>query len=106
MALLLSKITGTTLQRPRLRTPYNLWGPQNRCFIDPIFRERVKEGNVPASRQAALRSAIYKELFEELPEEERNEWAKRAEDEHREAVAKVEKALKSEPSTNPADRQR
>ena len=106
MALLLSKITGTTLQRPRLRTPYNLWGPQNRCFIDPIFQEQVKEGNVPASRQAALRSALYKELFEELPQGEQNEWTKRAEDKHREALAKVEKALKSEPSTDLADRQR
>ncbi len=106
MAVLMSKITGTSLQRPRLRTPYNLWGPQNRCFIDPIFQERVKEGNVPASRQAALRSALYKELFDELPVDEKNEWVQRADDEHREAMAKVEKALNSEPSTDPTDRQR
>ncbi|KJA13853.1 hypothetical protein HYPSUDRAFT_151072, partial [Hypholoma sublateritium FD-334 SS-4] len=106
MTVLTSKITGMPLQRPRLRTAYNLWGPHHRAFIDPIFQERVKEGKVPASRQAALRSAIYKELFEKLPKEERDEWANRAEDEHREAMAKVEKALKSEPSSDPTDRQR
>ena len=61
---------------------------------------------MPASRQAALRSSIYKELFDELPNEERQEWIHKAQLEHEEALAKVEGALKSGPSEAPADRQR
>lgn len=106
MAILMTKLTGTDIQRPRLHTAYNLWGPANRIFVDPIFQERVREGDVPASRHAALRSSIYKELFEELPEEEHREWTQRAKQEHEEALAKVERALKSEISDAPEVRQK
>ena len=68
--------------------------------------QRVREGNIPAKQQAALRSALYKELFEELPEEERQEWAEKAELEHKEALSKVNNTLKSGASFAPADRQR
>ena len=106
MAALMAKLTGTSVQKPRLRTAFNLWGPANRCFVDPIFQDRVREGAVPASGHAALRSAIYKELFNELPEEERQEWVKKAEREHQEALTKVNQALKAGASDEPADRQR
>lgn len=106
MAVLNAKLTGSTVTRPRLRTPYNLWGPSNRCFVDPVFQERVRDGSVPARRQAALRSAIYKEMFEELPENEQREWAEKAEREHKDALEKVSGPLKAGPSTTPQDRQR
>ncbi len=88
------------------KTPYNLWGPENRCFVDPVFKERVRDGNVPARQQAALRSALYKELFNELPADEQREWAKRAEREHSEALSKFDNTLKKVPSDKPEDRQR
>lgn len=106
MAILMTKLTGNTIQRPRQRTAYNLWGPANRFFVDPVFAERVREGNVPARRHAALRSSIYKELFEELPADERQEWADRAEREHQAALKKMEDVLKAGPSIAPQDRQR
>lgn len=106
MAILTAQLTGNGIHKPRQKTAYNLWGPENRCFIDPIFNERVREGSVPAKRHAALRSSIYKELFDELPEDERREWVKRSEREHAEALEKVNTTLKSRPSTEPADRQR
>lgn len=106
MAILTAQLTGHSIQKPRQKTAYNLWGPQNRCFIDPIFNERVREGDVPAKQHAALRSAIYKELFDELPEDERREWVKRSETEHAEALEKANKNLKSGPPTEPEDRQR
>ncbi len=71
MAILAAQLTGNGLQKPRQKTAYNLWGPENWCFIDPVFNKRVKEGNVPAKRHAALRSSIYKELFDELPQDKR-----------------------------------
>lgn len=106
MALLMAQLTGNSTQRPRQKTAYNIWGPKNRFFVDPIFNERVREGNVPARRQATLRSAIYKELFDELPENERKEWTERAEREHAEALRKADKTLQSGPSTETEDRQR
>ena len=106
MAILAAQLTGGSLQKPRQKTAYNLWGPANQCFIDPVFNERVKEGNVPAKRQAALRSAIYKELFDELPADERREWVKHSERQHKEALEKFNQTLKSEPSTEAADQQR
>lgn len=106
MAVLMSKLTGISLHRPRLKTAYNIWGPENRSEVDPIFDQRVREGNVPVARQAALRSSIYKECFEGLPEDQQKAWILRAETEHKEALEKVEGALKSGPSTAPVDRQR
>lgn len=106
MAVLMSKLTGISIHRPRLKTAYNLWGPENRVDVDPVFVERVRTDNVSVAHQAALRSAIYKEYFDALPEDQRNAWALRAEREHKEALQKIEDALKSGPSTAPADRQR
>lgn len=106
LAVLSAKISGNSIQKPRQKTAYNVWGPHNRCFVDPVFNERVRDGNVPAKQQAALRSAIYKELFEELPEDEQQEWIERAEQEHQEALRKASTTLKSEPSMAPEDRQR
>lgn len=106
MAILMAKLTGNVLQKPRQKTAYNLWGPQNRCFVDPIFNERVQQGNVPAKQQAALRSAIYKELFDELPDDERREWTEKAEQEHKDALKKARDVLQAGPSTAPEERQR
>lgn len=106
MAVLMSKLTGATIHRPRLKTAYNIWGPENRAIVQPVFAERVKEGNVPASHQAALRSAIYKEFFESLPENEQKRWSDRAEAEHRDALKNFQDVLKAGPSTEPADCQR
>lgn len=106
IAVLTAKLTGNSITRPRMRTPYNLWGPSNRCFVDPIFLERVRDGNIPSKQHAAVRSSLYKELFEELPQDEQREWVERAEREHREAVEKVDGPLKAGPSTAPQDRQR
>lgn len=106
MAILTAKLTGNSIQKPRQKTAYNVWGPKNRCFVDPIFNERVRNEDVPAKRHAALRSAIYKELFEELPQDEQQEWIEQAEREHTEAIQKADGALKSEPSSAPEDRQR
>lgn len=106
MAVLMSKLTGISLHRPRMKTAYNLWGPENRGEVDPVFVQRVRDDNVPVARQAALRSAIYKECFEALPMDQQEAYALRAEAEHKEALQKIEDALNSGPSTAPADRQR
>lgn len=57
--------------------------------------------HVDKSRSSS--DAIYKELFDELPEDERREWVKRSETEHAEALEKANKNLKSGPPTEPED---
>lgn len=89
-----------------MKTPYNLWGPEHRFFVDPIFDQRVQEGQVAAKNHAALRSAIYKELFDELPEDEQKEWRERAILEHQKALEEVEGRMNSDPQTAPEARQR
>lgn len=106
MAILMAKLTGNSLHKPRQKTAYNLWGPQNRCFVDPVFNDRVREGNVPAKQQAALRSAVYKELFDDLPEDERKEWTEKAAEEHQEALKKSQEVFQAGPSAAAEDRQR
>lgn len=89
-----------------MKTPYNIWGPENRDVVDPIVKKRVLDGNVPPKQQLALRSAIYKELFAQLPEEEQQEYIDRSELEHQEALDKMYEKLRSPASQKPEDLQK
>lgn len=95
-----------SLTKPRKKTPANLWGPQNRALVDPVFNDRVETDNVPASQHLKIRSAIYKEMFDALPQAEQKEWQDRAEREHETQLKAQRDAMKAPPSTVPADRQR
>lgn len=89
-----------------MKTAYNVWGPEHRDIVDPIFQQRVQDENVPAKNQAALRSAIYKECFNELEDVAQQAWITRAEREHQEALSKVEDRLHAAALTTPEARQR
>lgn len=93
------------VKKPRMKTPYNIWGPEHRSIVDPIFKQRVQDGDVPSKKQLALRSAVYKELFEELPEDEQQEYLDRAELEHEEALEKMYAKVRAPPSQKPEDLQ-
>ncbi len=106
MAILTAQLTGGAMQKPRQKTPYNLWGPANCVFVDPVFNKRVQQDSIPARQHAVLRSSIYKELFNKLPVDKRQEWIEKAEREHSDALKKFNQTLNSRPSTAPADQQR
>jgi hypothetical protein len=81
--------------------------------IAPVVKERwdqeTTEKNGAANTKkpnAAFRSKIARELFAELPEEEREEIRGRAVAEAREAKEAYEKFMKTGPSKNPEDRQK
>lgn len=93
------------MKKPRMKTAYNIWGPEHRSIVDPIFKHRVQEDEVPPKKQLALRSAIYKELFEELAEDEQQEYIDRAELEHQEALDKMYEKLRAPASQDPEDLQ-
>lgn len=104
--VLKAKLTGIAIKKPRMKTAYNIWGPENRALVDPIFTQRVQANNVPAKNQAALRSAIYKEFFNQLSADERQQWVQRAEVEHKLVLDEIDKKMKAGPSTSPEDRQK
>lgn len=106
MSILAAKLSGVSTTKPRKKTPANLWGPQNRALVDPVFNDRVEKGNVPSSQHLKLRSAIYKEMFDALPQAEQNEWQERADKEHDTQLKAQRDAMSAPPSTAPADRQR
>lgn len=106
MTILMGRLTGTDFKIPRLKTGYNAWGPQNRDVVDPIFNQRVESGNVPATQHLALRSAIYKELFEQLTPEKQADWIQTATREHEKAVRELRKKMEGSVSTKPEDRQK
>ncbi|KJA12734.1 hypothetical protein HYPSUDRAFT_210178 [Hypholoma sublateritium FD-334 SS-4] len=56
MAVLTAKLTGNlnAVHKPRQKTAYNIWGPMNRYFVDPIFNERPS--TAPGDRQRVIES--------------------------------------------------
>ncbi|PPQ79593.1 hypothetical protein CVT24_010043 [Panaeolus cyanescens] len=108
--VLLHQLTGTTLQKPRLKTAANVWRRTHREEIENEALSRAgatKLKDVQLRKKlASLREKVAKELYGELPAEEKAEWERLAKEEHDEAIAKWEAALKRPPSTEPADRQR
>ncbi|KAF9472824.1 hypothetical protein BDN70DRAFT_775212, partial [Pholiota conissans] len=105
MTVLMAKLAGIPVKKPRVRPGYTVWGQNNRQFVDPIYEQRVKDGNIPLRQRAALRMQVYKECFSELDEDERREYENRATEEHQAAVEKIEQTLNMPPSEAPADRQ-
>lgn len=102
---LIARLTGVDIKLPRMKTAYNVWGPLHREIVDPIFQSRVKEKNVHTSQHIALRSAIYKELFAEQPQETQEKYTKQASREHEQAVRDARKKAARRASTTPHDRQ-
>lgn len=106
LTILMGKLIGVNFKMPRMKTGYNMWGPQHRAEVDPIFKQRVEAANLPKSQHIALRSAVYKELFENLPADEQQLWTKAATREHEKAVQEIRKKMQGGISTEPEDRQK
>jgi len=101
--LLLHKLTGTSSQRPRLKTPVNVWRKTARLEIEAMVQER---GALPRAQLAKQRDQIARELFANLSEEERKQWADQAKEEHEEALNTWKQETEGDLPTTPEDRQR
>ncbi|KDR72463.1 hypothetical protein GALMADRAFT_73731 [Galerina marginata CBS 339.88] len=82
--ILLHRLTGTCIARPRMRSSTNTW----------------------RRTQAPLREGVAREMFYALPEEERDEWANQAQADHDAALEVWTTETQADPSKEPADRQR
>jgi hypothetical protein len=96
-------LTGPSLPRPRLRTPANVWRKTQRTAIDQAVK---RQGVVPRNEQVKVRDKVAREMFENLPIEERDLWAKQAKEEHEAALEAWKTETQVTPSSEPADQQR
>lgn len=97
------RLTGPSIQRPRLKTPINVWRKTQRAAIDKVVK---RKGVVPQNEQAKVRDKAAREMFENLPVEERDRWAKQAKEEHKAALEARKNETQVNPSSEPADQQR
>ena len=104
--ILLHKLTGTTIQKPRLKAPVNVWRKTQRKEIDLEAKKITEKENTPRSKHAALRDKVAREMYDLLPQEEKSQWIEQAKEEHEAAMAKWKEDTEGRPSTTPEDRQR
>ncbi|KAF9470946.1 hypothetical protein BDN70DRAFT_939309 [Pholiota conissans] len=105
MAVLMSKLAGTPLKKPHMRTAYNVWSQRNRETVEAVYEERIRVGHVPRTKKMSVRTQVYKECFDKLDLEVKKTYERMAAEEHRLTIENMELALNSPPSQSPADRQ-
>ncbi|KAJ3489902.1 hypothetical protein NLJ89_g11484 [Agrocybe chaxingu] len=104
--VLLRKLTGEAGKRPRLKTPANLWRRSHRDEVEEAVKRRAIAEGTSRKQLAALREKVAKEMLAIIPQEEKDEWAAQAKEEHDAAVEQWKNSLTAPLSTAPADRQR
>ncbi|PPR07590.1 hypothetical protein CVT26_002260 [Gymnopilus dilepis] len=99
------QLSGKEPGRPRKKMAVNVWR-KSQCYnIEMRTKNLAKVQGVRSNRLAALRDKVAREMFQALPLEQQEKWAKRAEEETAAAIKERERCKKSEPSTKPEDRQ-
>lgn len=104
--LLLHKLTGTSTQKPRLRSAANVWRKTQRKEIDAEVKKLAASKAIPRSALTATRDKAAREMFAKLPEDEQAQWAEQAKEEHEAALARWKEDNQGSCSTSPEDRQR
>ena len=103
---LLFQLTGKETGRPRRKTAVNVWRKTQRTAIEAKVKTRAANSGATRDNLAALRDKLAREMFSTLPEAEQEHWKNQANVESEAALAAWKCDMESEPSTDPADRQR
>jgi len=103
---LLHKLTGTSIQKPRQKSPVNIWRKTQRKEIDSEAKKIIEKDKTPPSKHAAVRDKVAREMYDLLSQEEKAQWIEQAKEEHEAAIAKWKEDTEGDPSTAPEDRQR
>jgi hypothetical protein len=104
--IMLARLTGTSLSKPRVPISYNVWGRFNKQQINDACASAHLNKPLQKKMQAAERTRITKALFDALPLAERNKYAEIAKKEGDEKLKEWAEKLSGPPSTNPEDRQK
>lgn len=106
MAILMAKLTGASITKPRQPIPYNVWGAANAEIIDQALDARCQILQLSKKKAVNIRSNITRSLFMGLPEAVRSEWEAKAKAEHAKVLADWADVIEHRASTNSEDRQR
>lgn len=106
MAILMSKLTGVSIVKPRRKTGYQIWRPTHAAVIDSLVDERAEAENVSGRKKIGLRTKVCKELYDELDSDEKEEWELKAQEQYDETIKRIKDMLELPPSTQPLDRQK
>ena len=105
--VLLHRLTGTSSQRPRMRSALNTWRRTQAPVIEAEVRRLVLlEGVISRPEVFTLRERVAKKLFSLLGEDERKEWGVHAKEEHDVAIKTWKNETQADPSEEPAARQK
>ena len=64
--ILLHKLTGTTIQKPRLKSAVNVWCKTQRQEIDAAVKEITQRNNTPRNALAATHDRVARDMFSKL----------------------------------------
>jgi hypothetical protein len=106
MSILMARLTGKSIPKPRKSIPYNLWAKTNQHIVDQEFKARCTREQPSKHQRLTLLSKATRELFDKLSQDEKNMWQDEANKEHEVALVEWSNGLASPASTAPSDRQR
>lgn len=106
MAVLMSKLTGVSIVKPRRKTGYHMWGPTHAAVIDRLVDERAEAENISGRKKIGLRTKVCKEQYDELDSDEKEEWELKAQEQYDATLKRIKDILELPASTQPVDRQR
>ncbi|PPQ76893.1 hypothetical protein CVT26_000663 [Gymnopilus dilepis] len=102
---LVQQLSGKEAQRPRKKTPVNVWRKTQRHNIEARVKNLAEAQGIPKDRWAALRDKVARQMFSELPAATQDKWKVQAGEESKAAFDEYERSVSSNPSTDPQDRQ-
>lgn len=104
--ILLHKLTGNTIQKPRRQPPVNVWRKTQRKEIDIEAKKITDKDGIPRSKHAAVRDKMARDMYEMLSEEEKVQWIEQATEEYETAMMRWRNDVEGDPSTASEDRQK
>lgn len=106
--ILLHKLTGQGMQKPRRKSAKNFWRVTEKARIEEVAVARVGpcDPKVLHKKLAAQREKVAVELYTKLSQDEKEEYEQMSLDEHKAALEKWERDANGPISEDPADRQR
>jgi len=106
VTILVARLTGTKLAKPRAPPHYNVWAkqPAIKTLVDKEYQlARPQGGRIDCNLLREIRSSHYQKM---VPDSEKLHWRKLALEEGKVAVAEWEENLAKPPATDPESRQR
>ena len=104
--ILLHKLVGTTIQKPRWQPPVNIWRKTQQKEIDIEAKKITDNGSIPCSKHAVVWNRVAQDMYEKLPEEEKAQQIEQATKEYATVMARWQEDTEANPLTASEDCQK